>query len=401
MKRKAFSVYEINKYIKSLIENDFLLNDVYIEAEISNFKLHSSGHMYFTLKDDRASINCVMFKGNAMSVPFSPEEGMKVFAAGHISLYEKTGQYQLYIKTLEPSGKGSLYLAYEQLKEKLSKEGLFDAKHKINLPKYPKTVCIITSQTGAAVRDVISVCKRHNRNINLVVRHAIVQGEESAKSIVSAITEVNNWGGCEVIILCRGGGSIEDLWSFNKEEVARSIFKSKIPIISAVGHETDFTIADFVSDMRAPTPSVGAEIASFNLQQINYFIEKQKANLLLTLNNKINSCKQNLFFLTKAIEPVNLLSDVQEKRIYIKSIYNDLNKNILFKISANRQLLANKVLLLENVSPLYILKKGYTLLKNKEGNIVKSISEISKGDEMVVKLNDGEIDVVVHRMKND
>ena len=258
---KVYSVSQINNYIKRLFENDVFLQDIYIEAEISNFKAHSSGHLYMTLKDSGAAVNAVMFRSYAEKLKFMPEDGMKVLINGYISLYEKTGQYQFYVLSMEPAGKGALYIAYEQLKERLERSGVFDQKYKKDIPSYPKCVAVITSPTGAAVRDIIQVSGRRNPNVKIVVVPVLVQGDDAAPSIANAIESVNKWGQADTIIVGRGGGSIEDLWAFNEEMVARAIFESKIPIISAVGHETDFTIADFIADMRAPTPSAAAEIA--------------------------------------------------------------------------------------------------------------------------------------------
>ena len=244
---KVYSVSQINNYIKRLFENDVFLQDIYIEAEISNFKAHSSGHLYMTLKDSGAAVNAVMFRSYAEKLKFMPEDGMKVLINGYISLYEKTGQYQFYVLSMEPAGKGALYIAYEQLKERLEHSGVFDQKYKKDIPSYPKCVAVITSPTGAAVRDIIQVSGRRNPNVKIVVVPVLVQGDDAAPNIANAIESVNKWGQADTIIVGRGGGSIEDLWAFNEEMVARAIFESKIPIISAVGHETDFTIADFIA----------------------------------------------------------------------------------------------------------------------------------------------------------
>ena len=292
---KVYTVSQINNYIKRILENDVLLSDVYIEAEISNFKAHTSGHLYFTLKDSGAAINAVMFRSYAERLKFMPESGMKVVARGYISLYEKTGQYQLYVNSMEPAGIGALYLAYEQLKARLEKAGVFDQKYKKPIPQMPKTVAVITSPTGAAVRDIINVAGRRNPNVEIVIVPTLVQGKNAGPEIVNAIEKVNKWNKADTIILGRGGGSIEDLWAFNEEIVAIAIFDSHIPIISAVGHETDFTIADFISDMRAPTPSAGAEIAvpegnAINEKVVNLY-EKITNNIQTRYSNNLSKYK--------------------------------------------------------------------------------------------------------------
>lgn len=268
MKSHIYSVSQINRYIKNLIEKDIFLRDIFIEAEISNFKVHTSGHFYFTLKDEFAAINTVMYKSYSRDIKFLPENGMKVTVYGYISIYEKTGQYQLCVKIMEPTGKGALYAAFEQLKNKLEKEGLFDIGRKRRIPRFPRKIAVLTSPVGAAIRDIIRISERRNPNIKIIVVPVIVQGESAAKSICDGLSLINRYKDADVIILGRGGGSIEDLWCFNEESVARAVFKSKIPVISAVGHETDFTISDFVADFRASTPSAAAEIAVPSLYDI-------------------------------------------------------------------------------------------------------------------------------------
>ena len=260
MKLKTFTVSEVNEYINKLLRGDIILRNLNVEGEISNFKLHSSGHMYFSIKDDNSRLRCVMFRGQSRLLKFLPEEGMKVIVKGYVALYERDGQYQLYIQEMQPAGIGALYLAYEQLKEKLEREGLFYESTKKPLPFLPERIGVVTSPTGAAIRDIISVINRRNPNVEIIIYPVLVQGTESKEQIVEAIDYFNKNNYVDVIIVGRGGGSIEELWSFNEEVVARSIFSSKIPIVSAVGHETDFTIADFVADMRAATPSAAAEL---------------------------------------------------------------------------------------------------------------------------------------------
>lgn len=388
---KVYTVSQITGYIKKILENDILLRDIYVEAEISNFKAHGSGHLYFTLKDSGAAINSVMFRSNAEKLKFMPESGMKVVARGYVSLYEKTGVYQLYVTGMEPAGIGALYLAYEQLKARLEKAGVFDPKYKKPIPEMPKTVAVITSPTGAAVRDIINVTGRRNPNVEIVIVPVLVQGENAAPDIVRAIESVNRWGKADTIILGRGGGSIEDLWAFNEEIVARAIFDSDIPVISAVGHETDFTIADFIADMRAPTPSAAAEIAvpagnELNERVINIYnrISKSALNLLSESCSSYRYCVNSYSF-------KNFGNTVYNNEIYISELFERIYKNIYGSVNQNKLVLKNCLDNIENKSPLNILKKGYSLAYDSRGNILKSSKNIKIGDNITLKLNDGTV----------
>ncbi len=258
---KTLTVSQLNRYVKNTLDADFILNNASVKGEISNLKIHSSGHIYFSLKDGGSKINCVMFKSYAYKLKFVPENGMDIVVEGNVSVYEKEGSYQLYCKAMKREGIGDLYIAFEELKEKLKKEGLFDDAHKKEIPRFPKKVGVITSPTGAALRDIINVTKRRNKGIELLIYPALVQGIDASKTIIEGIKILNKVEDVDIIILARGGGSIEELWAFNNEELAYEIYSSKKPIITGVGHETDFTIVDFVSDRRAPTPSAAAEIA--------------------------------------------------------------------------------------------------------------------------------------------
>ena len=299
MKTNTLTVSQVNTYLKGLIEDDVLMSSVWVKGEISNFKHHSSGHMYMTLKDSGGTLKAVMFKGNTFRLKFMPEDGMMVLAHGRISVYEQGGQYQLYIDALEPDGVGALYIAYEQLKKRLETEGYFDESHKKEIPLLPKKVAVITSPTGAAVRDIINVMSRRCPICDICVYPVLVQGEGAAEDIAKAIEMVNANGDCDTIIAGRGGGSIEDLWAFNEEVVARAIYNSSVPVISAVGHETDFTIADFVSDLRAPTPSAAAELATPSVVDIKGYIAgaQRRFNFGIWL-----MCKYNLIFKRKIIK---------------------------------------------------------------------------------------------------
>lgn len=398
---KVYTVSQINNYIKRILENDVLLSDVYIEAEISNFKAHTSGHLYFTLKDSGAAINAVMFRSYAERLKFMPESGMKVVARGYISLYEKTGQYQLYVNSMEPAGIGALYLAYEQLKARLEKAGVFDQKYKKPIPQMPKTVAVITSPTGAAVRDIINVAGRRNPNVEIVIVPTLVQGKNAGPEIVNAIEKVNKWNKADTIILGRGGGSIEDLWAFNEEIVARAIFDSHIPIISAVGHETDFTIADFISDMRAPTPSAGAEIAvpegnAINEKVVNLY-EKITNNIQTRYSNNLSKYK----YCINSYGFKNFSNTIFDNEIYVSELFNKIYNNLDGSIKRNKLMLKNCLDNIENKSPLNILKRGYSLAYNNNGELLKSSKNVSCGDKISVKLNEGSVEAVVESVNDN
>lgn len=398
---KVYTVSQINNYIKRILENDVLLSDVYIEAEISNFKAHTSGHLYFTLKDSGAAINAVMFRSYAERLKFMPESGMKVVARGYISLYEKTGQYQLYVNSMEPAGIGALYLAYEQLKARLEKAGVFDQKYKKPIPQMPKTVAVITSPTGAAVRDIINVAGRRNPNVEIVIVPTLVQGKNAGPEIVNAIEKVNRWNKADTIILGRGGGSIEDLWAFNEEIVARAIFDSHIPIISAVGHETDFTISDFISDMRAPTPSAGAEIAvpegnAINEKVVNLY-EKITNNIQTRYSNNLSKYK----YCINSYGFKNFSNTIFDNEIYVSELFNKIYNNLYGSIKRNKLMLKNCLDNIENKSPLNILKRGYSLAYNNNGELLKSSKNVSCGDKISVKLNEGSVEAVVESVNDN
>lgn len=391
MNRKVFKVSEINRYIKSLLEEDVILQNLFIEGEISNFKHHSSGHMYFTLKDKYAAIQCVMFKTYAMELAFEPENGMKVVAWGRASLYEKTGQYQLYLEYLEPAGKGALYLAFEQIKERLLKEGLFDASRKKEIPAYPKTIAIITSPTGAAIWDLISVSQRRNPLVKLALWPVLVQGPMAAGEIADTIDKVNAWGKADVIIVGRGGGSLEDLWAFNEEKVARAIYHSKTPVISAVGHETDFTIADFVADRRAPTPSAAAEIAVPELAKMTGDLLDINKRLNRLIKDNLARNREMLLRLSSKRVMQRPLELVYQRQIYLTGLQKQIDTEINNRLEKNKLLINGLSRALESVSPLHILEKGYALIYDEGGSLIKKAKGLCKGQEITVRFHDGAI----------
>ncbi|NLK38347.1 MAG: exodeoxyribonuclease VII large subunit [Epulopiscium sp.] len=397
---KVFSVGQINRYIKNTLENDVVLNSVWIKGEISNFKAHSSGHFYFTLKDEVASMPCVMFRDYAELLPFVPENGIMVVIWGYISVYEKTGQYQLYAELMQPMGIGSLQLAFEQMKQNLAAEGLFDTDYKRDICKTPQCIAVITSPTGAAVRDIIQIIKRRNATVKIVVVPALVQGEKAAQSIVAALQTVNEWGKADTIILGRGGGSMEDLWAFNEEAVARAIFASEIPVISAVGHETDFTIADFVADLRAPTPSAAAELAVNQLEdgilqaknymdriqnEVEYLLGRNKERLQQLLSRPV---------LKRPAEKIKLHS------MYLESLKKRLDRQVLEEMRQRLRHYEEYRSRLEASSPLSILKRGYSVVYDTKGKPIRSVGNVEKDDILMIQMPDGRLKTMVMEKEN-
>lgn len=391
MNSKIFTVTEVSEYIKYIFDKDYALNSICVQGEISNLKKHSSGNLYFTIKDTSSIINCIMFKDEAESLKFKIGNGFLAIVNGRISSYEKTSQYQLYINSIEPLGKGSLYLAFEQLKQKLSDAGMFNKAHKKQIPYYPEAVGIITSITGAAVRDIIQIAKRRNPNIQLVLIPVLVQGENAAKDIAKAIYLMNEWNKVDIIIIGRGGGSIEDLWAFNEEIVAKAIYNSNIPIISAVGHEIDYTITDFVADLRAPTPSAAAELAIPDLIETKIKIDSFNKRLTNGFVSNTSKYKTRLNQISNKLllnDPSKQIHDLQNQ---IDRLKKDLNKSMQFYLQSNEAALVNIINKLEASSPLSILKKGYSICCKDNGQTILNVDNVYKGDILTVQLNDGYI----------
>ncbi len=388
MKYDAISVTDLNKYIKDKIANDEALNNVLVKGEISNFKNHYTGHMYFTLKDENSLIKCIMFKTYTSNLKFMPKDGMKVMVFGTVSVFERDGVYQIYCKAMQEDGMGSLYTAYEELKAKLEKEGLFDVAHKKKIPAMPKCIGVLTSNTGAVIRDIINVSTRRNPNVYIKLLPVPVQGEGAAVKIAEAIRTMNEQKLADVIILARGGGSLEDLWPFNEEIVAREIYNSELPVISSVGHETDFTIADFVADLRAPTPSAAAELAVPNIADVALKINSYKNRYQLALKKKVEfmrlryeKCMNQRVFK----EP---LQKIQEKYIVIdmkiKSMQNSAEAMYKDKKGNAMKLIAK----LDALSPLKTLMRGYSIV-SLNGKSIKSAKDLNKDDEVELRLSDG------------
>lgn len=385
----VLTVSQLNFYIKSIIDEDINLRTVFLCAEISNFTNHvKSGHFYLTLKDKNSSIKAVMFKMSAQRLKFIPENGMSVLVRGRISVFEKTGQYQLYIDDMQPDGLGSFNLAFEQLKERLSKEGLFDESFKKPLPSVPQKIGVVTSPTGAAIKDILNVLQRRFPCTQVILYPVQVQGEKAPIEIATALRDISQRNNVDVIILGRGGGSIEELWAFNDELVARAIFDCQIPVISGVGHETDFTIADFVSDLRAPTPSAAAELAVPSKLD-----EQKKINMINNLCynlicSKINRDKERLgTLLSKSFmkSPLQLLDN---RRMILDSYNEKINNLISNSITDSKYKFSILVNKLDALSPLKVMLRGYSIT-TKENDIVKSVNDIEVGDSLKIKLSDG------------
>ena len=395
MESNVYSVSQINRYIKMLIDKDAYLNSITVRGEITNFKAHYTGHFYFTLKDETSTIKCVMFKSMASLVKFKPADGMKVVITGQVSLFERDGTYQIYCKTMVPEGVGELYLAYEQLKEKLAKEGLFDVKYKKKIPFLPNRVGVITSKTGAVVRDIINVSTRRYPNVNLCIFPAAVQGVNVASTVIDGIETFNRLNNVDVIIIARGGGSFEDLFGFNDEGLARKIFESNIPIVSAVGHETDFTICDFVSDLRAPTPSAAAELVYPRYSDIISKISVNENRVLIATKNYLIRKREYVKrIMASKLEKVPLDMINKYKMEIDKSIAISENAMCL-KLEKYKSKSSNLISKLDALSPLKTLSRGYSVVENENHKVIKSKNDVEVGSNISITFSDGKINATV------
>lgn len=419
--KKYLSVTALTKYIKYKFDNDVHLKNVLLKGEISNFKHHSRGHFYFTLKDDKTQISAIMFASSSKNVIFKPEDGMSVLVEGYLTVYEASGQYQIYVKSMTEDGLGNLHVAYEQLKKKLQEEGLFNPDHKQKIPKFPKTIGVLTSPTGAAVQDIINIVNRRYPLASIIVYPTLVQGEFAKDNIVANLKKANEDNLVDVIILGRGGGSIEDLWPFNEEEVAYEIFKSKVPIISSVGHETDFTISDFVADLRAPTPSGGAELAVPDQTELHTYLRQLEGNAKTSLTRLLSRSKERLDrieksfifsdplrmteqkgrkldFLSEKLEllnPQNKIIQSKEKTEYLTQKLNDYFQRVITKKTNEYVVTINK---LELINPLNIMKKGYAITK-KDNVVISSVEQVQKDDTLDVTFEDGIATTIVKEIR--
>ena len=389
------SVRELNLYVKDLVDRDDFLNNVYVKGEISNFKRHYTGHLYFTLKDKDSLIKCVMFKSYTSNIKFEPQDGMQVVILGQVAVYERDGVYQIYVKGMEQEGLGALYEAYEKLKAKLEAQGLFDESHKKEIPLLPKAIGVVTSKTGAVIKDIINVTTRRFPNVVIKLYPSAVQGVGAAETIVEGIKYFNKAKNVDTIIIARGGGSLEDLWPFNEEITAHAIYESEIPIISAVGHETDFTIADFVADLRAPTPSAAGELAVPDLEELKWKIQNINHRLSLALNKKIENMKARYEKAMRSKVMMDPLSMLNERRLKQDYLIKQLANSIKLELKNKKIELVKIVSSLDGLSPLKTLTRGYAFVEKEDGTIIKSAKDLVKNDEIKITLADGNVEAKV------
>ena len=389
---EPITVSALNQYIKNKIDQDEMLSWVYIRGEISNFKNHYSGHLYFTLKDETSLIKCVMFKTYTSNLNFTPKDGMSVVILGSVSVFERDGIYQIYVKGMEIDGVGALFAEYEKLKAKLEAEGLFDESHKKKIPMLPKSIGVATSKTGAVIRDIINVTTRRFPKVNLQLYPVSVQGKGAAETIVKAIEYFNREKKVDVIIVARGGGSLEDLWPFNEEITARAIYASEIPVISAVGHETDFTIADFVADLRAPTPSAAGELAVPEEKELKWKLQNINQKLSMALKGKVELMKNKVLHLTNRSGLKDPYRMVHERSLLVESMEKEMIHHTSLKLKDSRMELVKMISKLDTLSPLKTLTRGYSLVEKEEKgeiHLVQSIKELKTGEQVRIVLQDG------------
>lgn len=385
----AISVSELNSYIKNKIADDEYLNNVLIKGEISNFKNHYTGHMYFTLKDENSLIKCIMFKSYAQKLDFMPKDGMRVFVLGGVSVFERDGIYQIYVKAMQEDGVGILYKKYEELKQRLDEEGYFDESHKQKIPLMPKVIGVLTSQTGSVIRDIINVSTRRNPNVQIRLYPVPVQGEGAAEKIADGIRFMNENNLADVLILARGGGSLEDLWPFNEEIVAHAIYNSKLPIISAVGHETDFSISDFVADLRAPTPSAAAELAVPDIYEIKQKINVYQNRLRMSLVKKVEIMKLRYEKCMNSRVFKEPTRNINDNYLRIDNYIKRLENTIKIKQKEEKTKYIELISKLDALSPLKTLTRGYSIVET-DDKIIKSSKQLSTGDKIKLRFSDGQ-----------
>lgn len=392
--RSVYTVGQINAYVKNMFTQDYLLQSVFVKGEVSNCKYHSSGHIYFTLKDPKGTISCVMFAGNRKGLSFRMQDGQQVIVGGAVDVYERDGKYQLYARQIILDGAGRLYEEYERLKRELEELGMFAKEYKQPIPKYVKTLGVVTARTGAAVRDVIQIAKRRNPFIQIILFPAIVQGEEAVTSIVNGIHALEAMG-VDVMIVGRGGGSIEDLWAFNERAVAEAVFNCSVPIISAVGHETDTTIIDFVSDLRAPTPSAAAELAVWDVRELTERIQSYGMALDAGIDRAIDRKRNVLERLKRQIGMVNPEAKIRGYRQHHVQLQDRLNGEMRKLLTAKRHALELYVTKMKGLSPLEKLSSGYSYVENAAGRNVRSVIQVQEGDLIRINVRDGKIEAKV------
>lgn len=398
MQQQVYEVSQINEYLKLRFEEDDFLSAVFIRGEISNYKLYPSGHHYFSLKDANGAIRCVMFKGNAFRLRFRPENGMKVIAFGRISVFPRDGAYQLYCADMTPDGVGDLHVAFEQLKAKLQAQGLFDQSRKKPLPQFPHRIAIITSSAGAALRDMLRILRKRYPLCEVRLLAVRVQGEEAPGEIAAAISYANRYQVADLIITGRGGGSIEDLWAFNDERVARAIADSEIPVISAVGHEPDVTISDFVADLRAATPSNAAELAVPDQLELRQQLEAKRAMLLTLMQKRLKQERQSVSALASSRCLRSPLNYINDRRLQLDYTHRRLGAASNRLVSTNRERFVHLAAKLDAMSPLKVLGRGYSVTLDENGKLVKSVKSVACGDRLQIKMSDGTVSAQVQEV---
>ena len=401
MAQQVLSISQLNEYIRGKLDTDALLNGVAVRGEISNYKMYPSGHHYFTLKDENSQLKCVMFKGNAMRLRFRPDNGVKVIAMGKISVYPRDGVYQLYCTAMAMDGIGDLYAAFEQLKAKLAAQGLFDPAHKKPIPKYPGTIGIITSSAGAAIHDMLRILRKRYPLTQVRLLPVRVQGVEAPGEIAAAIRYANYYKLADLLIVGRGGGSIEDLWAFNDEQVAYAIYESQIPLISAVGHEPDVTISDFVADLRAATPSNAAELAVQDRQALEQNLDAMNAAMATALGRQLKGARQHLDVLSKSPALQSPLGYLQQRQKSLDLLQNRLVAAQNQCISRNNQRYIALTAKLDAMSPLKVLTRGYAMAQTESGEVVRSVSQVRSGDQISVSFSDGSLLATVTDVKEN
>ena len=401
MAQQVLSISQLNDYIRGKLDNDALLNGVAVRGEISNYKMYPSGHHYFTLKDENSQLKCVMFKGNAMRLRCRPDNGVKVIAMGKISVYPRDGVYQLYCTSMAMDGIGDLYAAFEQLKAKLAAQGLFDPAHKKPIPKYPGTIGIITSSAGAAIHDMLRILRKRYPLTQVRLLPVRVQGAEAPGEIAAAIRYANYYQLADLLIVGRGGGSIEDLWAFNDEQVAYAIYESKIPVISAVGHEPDVTISDFVADLRAATPSNAAELAVSDRQALEQHLDSMNAAMATALSRQLRSARQHLDVLSKSAALQSPMGYLQQRQKSLQLLQNRLVAAENQSISRNNQRYIALTAKLDAMSPLKVLTRGYAMAQTAGGEVVRSVAQVNPGDQINVSFSDGSLLATVTDVKEN
>ena len=388
MARNVYTVAQVNSYIKNMFTQDYMLQSISVKGEVSNCKYHTSGHIYFTLKDRSGTIACVMFAGSRSGLAFRMSEGMQVVVTGRIDVYERDGKYQLYAQKITRQGIGDLYARFEQLKRELEEEGMFAAQYKRPIPKYIRTLGVVTAQTGAAVRDIINIAGRRNPYVQIILYPAIVQGEAAVQSIINGIHALED-AGVDVIIAGRGGGSIEDLWAFNEEAVARAVFECSVPVISAVGHETDTTIIDFVADLRAPTPSAAAELAVYDIRELSERFSGVREMYRRGMERKLREAAMQLQNRKTRLRYLSPFSQIREKRNFAMNLEGALQEAMDRKLAEKRQRLLLYIERLKGLSPLEKLKQGYSYVSTTEGETLISVKQVKAGDRLKIYVTDG------------